>query len=138
LIIAWPGKLPAGERIAALVELVDLLPTLCALSGLPIPAQAVGQSLVPLLQGNGVGRDAVFAEQYAPDNSLRWVAVRTQQYVYTHYPYTGDELLFDLRTDPQEQVNLLHSESRQFASARAVADALRQRIQAWLNAQQNH
>ncbi|HRW10055.1 MAG TPA: hypothetical protein P5121_33360 [Caldilineaceae bacterium] len=117
--------------------MVDLLPTLCDLSGLPIPVQAAGQSLVPLLQGDVGGRDAVFAEQYAPDNPLRWVAVRTQQYVYTHYPNTGDELLFDLQADSREEMNLLRRTSEPTASARAMADALRQQIQAWLHNEPN-
>ncbi len=133
LIVTWPGKLPAGRRINALVELVDLLPTLCDLCELPIPEQAVGQSLVPLMRGDAAGRDVVFAEQYGPDNPLRWVAARTHQYAYTHYPNTGDELLFDLRTDAQEQVNLLHSKGAHADSAREVANALRQRVYTWLN-----
>ncbi len=106
-IIAWPGKLPAGRRVADLVEMVDLLPTLCDLCDVPEPPNIVGRSLVPLIYGEGQGGGAVFAEQYAPDHPQRWVAVRTRRYAYTHYPNTGEEMLFDLETDPEEQTNLM-------------------------------
>ncbi len=49
----WPGTLPEGVDVPALVTHVDLLPTLCQLGQAPIPADVVarveGRSLVPLL-----------------------------------------------------------------------------------------
>ena len=127
LIFSWPGKLPAGRRIGELVEMVDLLPTFCELCDLPVPAQAVGQSLVPVIHGQGSGREAIFAEQYTVDNPHRWVAVRTEQYAYTLYPNCGEELLFDLETDPLEQVNLMRNDP-----PGDVVHELQQRIQSWL------
>lgn len=132
LIFAWPGQLPAGRRIEALVEMVDLLPTLCELCGLSTPEQVVGESLVPLMHGTGVGHAAVFAEQYAPTNPLRWVAIRTHHYSYTQYPNTGEEQLFDLAVDPLEQVNLLSGDEAVTASLQDVRHDFRQQIHAWL------
>ncbi len=51
LIVSWPGQLRAGLRSAALVELLDLAPTLLEATGLPIPAHMQGRSLLPLLAG---------------------------------------------------------------------------------------
>jgi arylsulfatase A-like enzyme len=57
LIIAWPEGLPANQRVAALVESIDVFPTVCELLGLELPAQTGeyarldGQSLVPLIRG---------------------------------------------------------------------------------------
>ncbi len=44
-----PGVVPAGLKISETVRNLDLMPTVLALSGLPIPEKAQGQSLVPLM-----------------------------------------------------------------------------------------
>ena len=54
LIISLPHKLrqqTQPAKVDAIVETVDLFPTLCELSGLPAPEFADGQSLRALLQG---------------------------------------------------------------------------------------
>jgi arylsulfatase A-like enzyme len=50
LIVHYPGVVPAGRKIDETVGLVDVMPTMLALSRLAIPQQAQGQSLAPLLQ----------------------------------------------------------------------------------------
>ena len=49
LLIRAPGMQAAGRTSAALVELVDLYPTLCDLAGLPKPPHLQGKSFKPLL-----------------------------------------------------------------------------------------
>jgi len=49
-LVVWaPGRKPA--RVASPVELVDVAPTLLALTGAPVPASFQGRSLAPLLDG---------------------------------------------------------------------------------------
>jgi len=50
LIIVPPGG-SAARYVDSPVELVDIFPTLCTLSGLPVPSQLHGRSLQPLLAG---------------------------------------------------------------------------------------
>lgn len=50
LIIAAPGQGTAGTSTEALVELVDLYPTLTELCGLPTPIDLAGISLAPILR----------------------------------------------------------------------------------------
>jgi arylsulfatase A-like enzyme len=50
-LMMWgPGSIPSGAVIGETVETVDVMPTLLDLSGLPIPEEAQGESLVPLLR----------------------------------------------------------------------------------------
>ncbi len=49
LILRYPGKVPAGLTVEETVQMIDLMPTILELSGLPVPAGIQGQSTVPLL-----------------------------------------------------------------------------------------
>ena len=49
LIVRLPGGVHGGRSSDAMVELVDLYPTLCEFAGAAIPEQCEGASLVPLL-----------------------------------------------------------------------------------------
>ena len=53
LMISVPGQMHAGEKTTALVELVDMYPTLAQLCHLEPPAGLEGQSFVPLLAQAG-------------------------------------------------------------------------------------
>lgn len=76
LMIWTPGMPQAtrGKKTDALVELVDLYPTLCDLAGLPQPDHLEGFSFVPLLQDPGRAWKRAAFSQY-PNPALReWAA----------------------------------------------------------------
>lgn len=51
-IARWPGRIPAGTECRRLAASIDVLPTLAALAGAPLPERRIdGVSLVPLLEG---------------------------------------------------------------------------------------
>ena len=50
LIVSGKGVKAKGNKADALVELVDIFPSLCELSGLPIPSNLAGKSFYPILQ----------------------------------------------------------------------------------------
>jgi arylsulfatase A-like enzyme len=52
LIFRWPRRIAEGAVVDAVTETIDVMPTLLALSGIPIPDGIQGQSLVPLLTGD--------------------------------------------------------------------------------------
>ena len=49
LILHWPAVISEGVVVEQTVQAIDLMPTLLELSRLPVPEQAQGQSLLPLL-----------------------------------------------------------------------------------------
>lgn len=74
LMISVPDAAARGKSTDALVELVDIFPTLCELAEIPVPQQLEGHSFVPLLQDpTQTWKQAAFS-QY-PNPALReWAA----------------------------------------------------------------
>jgi arylsulfatase A-like enzyme len=66
MILVWPGRVPAGARVADPVSLADLLPTALEAAGRSgdVPASVEGRSLLPVLSGGGDPDRAVFYEQF--------------------------------------------------------------------------
>lgn len=74
MMISTPDMKARGQKTDALVELVDIYPTLCDLAGVSIPDHLEGKSFKPLLNDpNQKWKDAAFS-QY-PNPALReWAA----------------------------------------------------------------
>ena len=112
LVIAGPG-VTAGGRSRAMSHHMDVMPTLCELAGIPIPASVCGgHSLLPLLRGESERvRDAILCEFCIPWNKgeLTHVqrAVRTERWKLIWNADPGIFQLFDLERDADELVNLL-------------------------------
>jgi arylsulfatase A-like enzyme len=51
LVIVWPTRIRGGQRFDEPVSMLDILPTVLDLAGLPMPEVMQGQSLAPLLLG---------------------------------------------------------------------------------------
>jgi len=75
LILSAPGmKVARGTKTDALVELIDMYPTLCDLAGLPQPAHLEGHSFAPLLEESDQPWKQAAFSQY-PNPALReWAA----------------------------------------------------------------
>jgi len=111
MILRWPGRYKAGLRSDALVEMVDLAPTLLEAASLPIPAAMQGRSLTPLLTGQTTGhRDSIYCEYfdslalYNPPPMA--VCARTDRYKIAYYQKLSSGELYDLEKDPAESYNL--------------------------------
>ena len=113
LIMTVPGMRTSGRRTPALVEAVDMYPTLVELCGLPTPPQELdGVSFVPLLSSpTRPWKQAAFSYG-APYGGTR--AMKTARYDLISYGAAGYEL-FDLDQDPMETRNLAHEEPQLLA-----------------------
>lgn len=99
LIIKVPGR-TAGGTTEALVENVDIFPTLCALAGLAVPPSVQGRSFGALLdRPEGTFRDVVYARWKTADT------VVTQDHVHSHFD-NAEQMLYDRSNDPQENLNV--------------------------------
>lgn len=74
LLIWTPEMKIRGQSTRALVELVDIYPTLCELAGVPVPEHVEGHSFVPLLDDPHQSWKSAAFSQY-PNPALReWAA----------------------------------------------------------------
>jgi arylsulfatase A-like enzyme len=109
LIISGPGVEAVGRRVDTQVRMLDMMPTVCELAGVPIPEEAQGRSLVPFLQGQDMEELPAFSEAL-----LRTIyerkSIRYNGYKLIHDVERGDVELYDLRADPLEKVNLAEEE----------------------------
>lgn len=115
LVFSWQGQFQSGVTSDALVELVDVAPTLLEAAGLDVPYYVQGRSLVKLLRGEADHRyhkasvttefnDALGTARSArPSHATMNFDGRYKTVVY-HNQDLGE--LFDLREDPGEFVNL--------------------------------
>ena len=112
LLVSLPGMKTAGQRTKALVELVDLYPTLAQLCDLPLPKHLEGTSFAPLLKNpDQEWKKAAFSQYLRtgkPPHTGR--SLRTERWRYTEWhdlkgKPTGVEL-YDELNDSQETVNL--------------------------------
>lgn len=112
LIVRVPGRKSAGSASPALVELVDLYPTLAELCGLPLSGALEGKSFVPLLDDPGrPWKQAAFSEylRRGPEG-YHGRSIRTADLRYTQWTdkqgQSGGVELYDYRVDPQETKNV--------------------------------
>jgi len=103
LIISAPG-FEAG-RNDSLVELVDIYPTICELTGMEIPEMAEGTSLVPILKDTT--QEVKDAAVSFVKNGKSW---RLDDWAYMRYQ-DGSEELYDMNSDPGQFENLAGEES---------------------------
>ena len=114
LIFAGP-QIPAGKT-PALAYLIDLLPTVCGLTGTKIPADLDGVNLTPVIQGKEKQvRDTLFTAYRDVQR-----AVRDERYKLIVYPQINRTQLFDLQNDPDEMQDLSND-----AAMKPIQDRLR-------------
>ena len=108
LIVKYKDKFAGGKSIDDLTCSIDLLPTLLNLSGLDIPKNIEGKSLLKLTTNNSDWRQYAFSELgSSTQNSVIAVRGKTEKYVL--FRKSGNveyEQLFDLKKDPWETTNL--------------------------------
>lgn len=131
MIWSWPARFATALESQALVELVDIAPTLLALVGTPQPWQMQGRSLLQILEGRSDPdrhkshvvsefRDSIAGGGDHTHGSMvfdgRWKSI-----IYHGHP-VGE--IFDLALDPGEFDNLWHDTALRAERLKMHLDAL--------------
>ena len=107
-IVRAPGLSKAGATSEAMVELIDVYPTLADLAGLKAPGHLQGMSLRPLLGHPDRLGKRKYAYSVVTRGTKLGYALRNQNWRYGKWP-DGEEL-YNLLNDPQEKKNLAQKE----------------------------
>ena len=129
-IFAGPGikhqKKPVDHLLTQ--PTLDLLPTLCDLAGIPVPAEKAGISLAPTLKGEKQKKTHPYVVSEWHSEYEYTVTpgrmVRGPRYKYTHYLEGNGEELYDMKNDPGERKNLAKNPkyAKVLAEHRAMLD----------------
>lgn len=146
LLFRWSEKIPAGSVIQGPVEIVDVVPTILGLAGIP-PGERVlqGRDLTSALT-TGAALDPehrvfferrVYEKERVPVFPVEGVVygrpfrvrgdkygVRQGSWKYIEAPMEGTRELYDLSSDPTERTNLLSRHPQ-------LASELAGRLEAW-------
>lgn len=124
LIIAPPqGAEVPPRRVPGPVGLVDVMPTLLDLAGLPRPDGLAGRTFLddtPPVAEDGATRP-IYAETFFPRLHFGWSELTSIIDGSDHYIHGPDPELYDLEADPQESDNRVRDD-------RATARRLRQTL----------
>jgi N-acetylglucosamine-6-sulfatase len=114
LIVAAPGRVPAGQRSTAVVANIDIAGTLLDAAEAPQLPESDGRSFWSIAQGKGVPEDwrsALLYEYYWERNyphtpTMHALIGSRYKYIRVHGLWDRDEL-YDLQSDPAEMHNLI-------------------------------
>jgi arylsulfatase A-like enzyme len=133
--IMMRGPMVSSREIPDAISLIDVMPTVLDLVGLPIPPDLDGVSMAESVRGGNVSGDA---QRYAMEFSQWWdegglqstVDIRTSPLqlavLKSDLWYIRDadsrEEIYDMREDPK-QLNILGGRSESFERLRSLADS---------------
>jgi arylsulfatase A-like enzyme/predicted Zn-dependent protease len=131
LIVVTPFKGIQGVVSKQTVGLVDVMPTVCEMAGLPAPAGVQGRSLVPSFFAPGAAASdrLVYSETFYPRYHYGWSDLWSVQDGRFKLILAPVPELYDLTQDPGEEKNLVYLEKKVYEDLSARAGALRTEAQ---------
>jgi len=109
LLVKLPDESGAGRRVAAPVQLSDILPTVTAALGLPAPKEVSGTSLFAA-GAPGAAERAIYGETLFPRLQLGWSDLHSVLDARYHYIHGPRPELYDMLADPGEEHDLARSD----------------------------
>lgn len=131
-LLMWsPARFSAGHQTDALCQLHDVGQTILELAGCEVQDAMQTVSLMDAVHGDEWnGRKQVYAE-HVPDGIYEGAyqtMIRTQDWKLVHFMDSDEGLLFDLQSDPLEEVNLWDDPSHAEIKQQLLLDLLNWRI----------
>ncbi|MCD6407562.1 sulfatase [bacterium] len=108
IIIYCPSLIDKGKTIDGFVQHIDIAPTILSYFGIEKPSHLEGISLFEISKG----RDKIFVEghEYRGIINGKWKYIRSY--------LRAEEELYNLETDPVEEINLAHDEKEKLEEMR--------------------
>ena len=133
-LLRYPDQVAAGQRTNAMLNSVDVMPTLLGLCDIATPSSVQGTDLSHAVLGaDGPEPDSVYLQILGPGWPTRtkwlglWRGVRTHHFTYARWADRGGmRVLYDLEKDPLEMTNVVDDPAYE-----EVATAMEQRLQQW-------
>jgi arylsulfatase A len=132
MIVRQPGVVPAGKRVSSIAMAIDLLPTMCALAGKPLPPNVT-------IDGRNIS-DVILRGAPTPHDQLvlfdneNVVGIRTQRWKYVSHEYQRS-ILFPYQGRGYPQLYDMQSvEPEQYSLAGRHPDVLADMHQRWQRA----
>jgi arylsulfatase A-like enzyme len=131
LIVRAPGITRAGTTCDVPVSSIDFFPTICELAGARA-GQVDGRSMVPLLRGRSMRRDALYWHypHYSDQGGEPAGAVRSGDYKLIEFYGDGRLELYNLAEDIGESQDLSKSDPRRTARLHEMLKRWRQSVNA--------
>ncbi len=124
LIIVTPFPKLQGIVSSDVASLSDVLPTVCEMAGLPVPAEVQGKSLLPDFFGRRrKGAPLSYSETYYPRFHYGWSDLKSVQDGRYKLILAPVPELYDVVNDPLEEKNLVYLEKPVYERMSAEAEA---------------
>jgi choline-sulfatase len=127
LIVKLPQRDGGGRHSAALVQHIDIAPTVLDLVGAPRPSKLGGRSLRKVLDSPTatIPPRRVYAESFAPRFRFGWSEVQSLTDERHRYIKSPRPELYDVLQDPRERNDLSETEAATLDRLRGALDALK-------------
>ncbi|MBT3272072.1 MAG: sulfatase-like hydrolase/transferase, partial [Spirochaetales bacterium] len=114
--IVWsPNRVPGGQTVDSLFQLMDLGPTILDLAGIEVPEYFEAISMIPAIEGRSPeGRTYVYAEHGKDmilDGTELMTMIRSDSWKLVQFIDDDYGQLFNLANDPEERFNLWNETS---------------------------
>jgi arylsulfatase A-like enzyme/Flp pilus assembly protein TadD len=124
LIVVTPFAKLQGVVSPEVTTLADVLPTVCDMAGLPVPAEVQGKSLLPAFFGRRRKETPLaYSETYYPRFHYGWSDLKSVQDGRHKLILAPVPELYDVVADPREEKNLVYLEKKVYENLNAEAEA---------------
>ena len=112
LIFYADKRLPGGLIVDSRVRLIDVMPSILDMLGVPVNREVQGTSLLPYIEGKKDGDLTCYLESYYPPETFGWselVGIIDGDWKFIRAPRSE---LYNLKTDAKEEKDLVSREAR--------------------------
>jgi len=118
LIFYAENNFPKGEIVKARVRLIDIMPSILDMLNIPKSKEIQGRSLLPYIEKREKDDLSSYIETYFPRENYGWselIGLIDGDWKYIQAP---KEELYNLKTDPKEEQNIINKEKKVAAEKR--------------------